>query len=164
MRSYDLGQLSLLVLEKHLLVRRLLTDVFSEFGVPTVHSTPDPNMAWDMFMQYHIDLILCDWAHGLDGMAFLTRIRQDEDSSDPFVPVIICTANTEFQHVCTARDTGMTEYLAKPVSAKAIYSRICAVIENTRPFIRVNDFFGPDRRRHRDDLHGGLERRKQRAS
>ena len=45
MRSYDLGKLSILVLEKHLLVRRLLTDVFSEFGVPTVHSTPEPEMA-----------------------------------------------------------------------------------------------------------------------
>ena len=45
MRSYDLGKLSVIVLEKHLMVRRLLTDVFSEFGVPTVHSTPDPKMA-----------------------------------------------------------------------------------------------------------------------
>ena len=34
MRSYDLGKLSILVLEKHLLVRRLLTDVFSEFAYP----------------------------------------------------------------------------------------------------------------------------------
>ena len=41
MRSYDLGKLSILVLEKHLLVRRLLIDVFSEFGAPTVHSTPE---------------------------------------------------------------------------------------------------------------------------
>ena len=62
MRSYDLGKLSILVLEKHLLVRRLLTDVFSEFGVPTVHSTPDPEMAWDIFIQFQVDLILCDWA------------------------------------------------------------------------------------------------------
>jgi hypothetical protein len=28
-------------------------------------------------------------------MAFLARVRQDEESSDPYVPVIICTANTE---------------------------------------------------------------------
>jgi DNA-binding response OmpR family regulator len=120
-------------------------------------------MAWDLFLQFHVDLILCDWAHGLDGMAFLNRLRHDEDTSDPFVPVIICTANTEYQHVCTARDQGMTEYLAKPVSAKSVYSRICAVIENTRPFIRVSDFFGPDRRRHRDDHFGGFDRRKRRA-
>ncbi len=49
MQAYDLTQLSILVLEKHLLIRKLLTDVFSEFGVPTVQSTGDPQIAWDMF-------------------------------------------------------------------------------------------------------------------
>ena len=159
MRSYDLGHLSILVLEKHLLVRKLLTDVFSEFGVPTVQSTPEPEVAWNIFRQFNIDLILSDWTHGLNGMEFLKRIRQDPDSSDPFVPVIVCTANTEYRHVCFARDMGMTEFLAKPVSAKTIYNRICSVIENQRPFVRASTFFGPDRRRHRDDLFGGIDRR-----
>lgn len=159
MQSYNLTQLSILVLEKHLLVRKLLTDVFSEFGVPTVQSTPDPEVAWNIFLQFNIDLILSDWTHDLDGMAFLRRIRHDPKSSDPFVPVIVCTANTEYRHVCFARDMGMTEYLAKPVSARTIYSRICAVIESQRPFIRATRFFGPDRRRHRDILYGGVDRR-----
>ncbi len=163
MRSYDLGKLSLLVLDKHLLVRRLLTDVFNELGVPTVHSTPDPDMAWNLFMQLPIDLILSDWTYDLDGMAFLIKLRQHKDSPNPFVPVLVCTANTEYQHVCIARDNGMTEFLAKPVSAKTIYSRICAVIENHRPFIRISDFFGPDRRRHRDGDYGGQERRSRAA-
>ena len=44
-----------------------------------------------------------------------------------------------------------------------IYFRICAVIENTRPFIRVSDFFGPDCRRSRDEFYGGLNRRKHRT-
>ncbi len=163
MRSYDLGELSLLVLEKHLLVRRLLTDVFNELGVPTVHSTPDPGMAWDLFMQLPIDLILSDWTPDLDGMAFLAQLRQHKDSPNPFVPVIVCTASTEYKHVCIARDNGMTEFLAKPVSAKTIYSRICAVIENHRQFIRVSDFFGPDRRRHMNGDYGGKDRRRRAA-
>ena len=58
---------------------------------------------------------------------------------------------------------GMTQFLAKPVSAKTIYSRICAVIENPRPFIRISDFFGPDRRGFRNKLYDGLDRRKRRA-
>ena len=160
MQSYDLTKLSILVLEKHLLVRRLLTEVFSEFGVPTVHSTHDPEIAWDIFLKFPVDLILCDWTVDLDGMEFLNRLRMDQESSDPYIPVIVCTANTELHHVCTARDAGMTEFLAKPVSAKSIYDRICSLIENTRPFIRVSDFFGPDRRRHRENHFGGNNRRR----
>ncbi|NQU61066.1 MAG: response regulator [Rhodospirillales bacterium] len=164
MQSYDLQNLNILVLEKHVLVRKLLTDVFNEFGVPSTQSTSDPEVAWEMFKQFPADLILSDWTTDLDGMDFLTRVRQSDDSPDPFVPVVICTANTRLHHVCTARDKGMTEFLAKPVSAKTIYSRICAVIENHRPFIRVSDFFGPDRRRHANELFGGMDRRKRRAS
>lgn len=160
MQSYDLTQLSILVLEKHLLIRRLLTDVFAEFGVPTVQSTPDPRIAWDMFRQSPTDIILSDWTEGLDGMAFLTQVRQDPDSPDPFVPVVVCSANTEFRHVCFARDNGMTEFLAKPVSAHTIYSRICALVENHRPFIRVSNFFGPDRRRRLDGEFAGSDRRR----
>ncbi len=160
MQAYDLTQISILVLEKHLLIRKLLTDVFSEFGVPTVQSTPDPLIAWDMFRQFPVDIILSDWTEGLDGMAFLTKVRQDEDTSDPFIPVVVCTANTEYRHVCTARDKGMTEYLAKPVSAHTIYARICALVENRRPFIRIAGFFGPDRRRHMDEEYAGVNRRK----
>jgi CheY-like chemotaxis protein len=151
--------LSILVLEKHLLIRRLLTEVFSEFGVPTVQSTPDPEVAWNLFLHFPADIILSDWAEGLDGMAFLTRVRQDPESPNPFIPVVVCTANTELRHICTARDTGMTEFLAKPVSAIGVYSRICAMVENHRPFIRVSDFFGPDRRRHLSDRHSGINRR-----
>ncbi len=160
MQAYDLTQLSILVLEKHLLIRRLLTDVFSEFGVPSVQSTPDPRIAWDMFRQSPTDIILSDWTEGLDGMAFLTKVRHDEDSPDPFVPVVVCTANTEYRHVCHARDMGMTEFLAKPVSAHSIYSRICAMVESHRSFIRVTDFFGPDRRRRQDKEYAGDDRRK----
>lgn len=159
MQSYNLEKLSILVLEKHLLVRKLLTDVFREFGVPTVQSTGDPDVAWNMFQQFPVDLILSDWTHDLDGMGFLKKLRQDADSCNPFIPVIVCTANTEYLQVCFARDMGMTEFLAKPVSAAAIYSRICAVIESNRPFIRIDDFFGPDRRRRQDGLFGGEDRR-----
>lgn len=160
MQAYNLSNLTILVLEKHLLIRQLLTDVFEEFGVANELSTGDPEVAFDMFMTNPVDLVLSDWTPDLDGMAFLTRLRHDRVSPDSFVPVIICTAHTELHYVCEARDMGMTEFLAKPVSAKTIYSRICAVIENHRPFIRAGNFFGPDRRRFSDGMYGGIENRK----
>jgi two-component system, chemotaxis family, chemotaxis protein CheY len=160
MTAYDISALNVLVLEKHILVRQLLTDVFREFGVPTVHSTPEPSKAWDIFETSPIDIILSDWTHGLDGMAFLRKLRQDENSPNPYVPVIVITANTELSHVLTARDTGTTEFLAKPISAKQLYTRIVSVIESNRPFIRASSFFGPDRRRRRSAEFLESERRK----
>ena len=159
-QSYDISALNILVLEKHVLIRKLLTDVFREFGVPSVQSTPDPEKAWSFYQQFPADIILSDWCDELDGMEFLRRVRQDVDSPNPFVPVIVVTANTELRHVCTARDSGMTEFLAKPVSARTIYQRICNVIEGDRPFVRANHFFGPDRRRRDSGGHDGPDRRR----
>ncbi|MBT3735674.1 MAG: response regulator [Gammaproteobacteria bacterium] len=70
-QAYDISALNILVLEKHLLIRKLLTDVFREFGVPTVQSTPDPETAWGFFTQFPADIVLCDWCEELDGMGHL---------------------------------------------------------------------------------------------
>ena len=57
-----------------------------------------------------------------------------------------------------ARDAGTNEFLVKPVSINAMMSRLVAVIEKPRPYVRTSVYFGPCRRR-RGDEYNGLERR-----
>lgn len=159
MRSYDLSNIHVLVLEKHRLVRQVMKDVFKTFGVPRIETTDCPMDAFDRFQTNEHDIVLTDWTYDLDGIGFLERLRKSDETNNPYVPVIVVTANTEVRHVCLARDGGMTEYLAKPISASLIYSRICSVIENHRKFVRTSDFFGPDRRRQQRPFCG-QDRRK----
>lgn len=56
--------------------------------------------------------------------------------------------------------SGFAEFLAKPISAKGLYSRIRSIIERPRPYIRAGQFFGPDRRRKDSPQYRGPERRK----
>lgn len=156
--NYDISGLTVLILEQQSLMRDLMKHVFREFRVKNVHITDDVNAAFSIFCETDVDLILTDWSHGIDGMRFLKDVRLHEDSPNPYVPVIVVTANTEINHVFIARDNGMSEYLAKPVSAQLIYSRICSTIDSTRPFVRAGGFFGPDRRRRRHP-YTGVERR-----
>jgi two-component system chemotaxis response regulator CheY len=150
--------LNVLVLEKHSLMRNLMKQVFHTFNVSSLQVTDDPEDAFEMALQTPPDLILSDWSHDLNGIDFLHRIRLSADSPDPFVPVIVVTAKSTLRNVYEARDAGMTEFLAKPVSAQTIYNRICATIEQNRAFVRSGDYFGPDRRR-RKGLFTGNERR-----
>lgn len=69
------------------------------------------------------------------------------------------TGHTEMHRVIEARDAGVHEFLAKPISAKGLYSRVKSIIERPRPFIRAGLYFGPDRRRRQIDWKGS-ERRK----
>ncbi len=57
------------------------------------------------------------------------------------------TGHPELHRVIESRDAGINEFLAKPLSAKALYQRIVTIIENPRPFIRTENYFGPCRRR-----------------
>jgi two-component system, chemotaxis family, chemotaxis protein CheY len=70
------------------------------------------------------------------------------------------TGHSEKKRVINARDAGITEFLAKPISAKGLYQRVLNVVANPRPFIRTKSYFGPDRRRNTTVSYAGPERRK----
>ena len=154
MSNYNLSRLNVILVEKHTNMRLLLRRVLEELGIKMVRDSRDPVAAFRMHLGEPADLVLTDWAPGLDGLGLLGQLRRGDDSPDPFVPVIVVTANTEMKHVIRARDMGMTEFLAKPISAKLLYSRIRSIIEKRRLFVKNNTFFGPDRRRRRMELDG----------
>jgi DNA-binding response OmpR family regulator len=74
------------------------------------------------------------------------------------------TGHTERTRVTAARDAGITEFLAKPVSAKRLYQRVFSIVAHPRPFIKTATYFGPDRRRSTSANYSGPERRKGGAS
>lgn len=159
MESYDLTRISVLVVEAHSFMRRLIISILRTFRISDIREAADPDTAFAMLSELPPDLIITDWAPDLDGIYLLHRIRRDPTCPDPYVPIVVITANTEVRHVCTARDAGTTEFLAKPVSARLVYLRICSVIERHRVFIRSGNFVGPDRRRRRASFEG-IDRRR----
>lgn len=154
MSTYNLAAASVLIAEQNMSLRTMLRGVFRELGVSHTTVVATAAEAFDAFVAGAYDLALIDWAPSFDGIDLLKKIRSHPRSPSPFVPVIVMTANTERHHICTARDAGMTEYLAKPLSAALIYRRICAVIESNRPFVRAPRFFGPERRRKAVSVSG----------
>ena len=94
----------------------------------------------------------------LDGIDFTPMVRTAPDSPNPFVPIIMLTAHPSMERVTQARDSGVNEFLAKPVTAKDLCSRIATVIESPRQFVRASEYFGPDHRRSAKEFMG-MDRR-----
>jgi two-component system chemotaxis response regulator CheY len=86
-------------------------------------------------------------------------LRANPQSPNPFVPVILLTGHTSLDHVMQARDVGVNEFIAKPVSVKTMMSRLVSVIESPRPYVRTLGYFGPCRRRRGAEDYRGPERR-----
>jgi CheY-like chemotaxis protein len=106
------------------------------------------------------DLILAYMAMApMDGIAFTRHLRTSENSPNPFVPIIMITGHTERYRVEAARDAGVTEFLAKPLTPTNLYARIAEIVGRPRSFVRTGGYFGPDRRRKTMETHPGPWRR-----
>jgi two-component system chemotaxis response regulator CheY len=120
-----------------------------------------PKTGLEAFTQYGPDIVITDWVMPIfDGLELVQMIRQPGANANPYVPIIMLTGHSEKHRVVRARDAGITEFLAKPISATALYERILNLIANPRPFIRTKTYFGPDRRRNANVNYIGPERRK----
>ncbi len=154
----------MLVVDDNKHMQILLKEILRAFNVRTIQTADDGADALKVLRTFVADLVICDWNMSpLDGLDFVDLLRKSKDSANPYVPVIMLTGHTEYHRVIEARDHGVTEFLAKPVSPKALYARIVRIVENPRMFIRSKNYVGPDRRRNTGKNYVGKERRKTQA-
>jgi CheY-like chemotaxis protein len=159
MTGQYLENISFLIVEDNLFARDLMRDILEIIGVRHVTFARNGHEAYKSFKAMPADVILLDWQMDtMDGIEFTRLVRGRQDSPNPYVPIIMMTAYSDRSHVFKARDVGVTEYLIKPFSAKALFDRIQAVIERPRRFVRIGKYFGPDRRR-KEKSFVGLDKR-----
>ncbi len=152
--------LRLLIVEPNRHMRVVLRGVLEALGIRDIHVAEDMAGGWEKFQVIRPDVVLCEMALGaVSGMDLVRMIRTNKDSHNPYVPVIMASAYSERHHVMAARDSGITEFLVKPFSAKRLFARLLAVCHDERNHVRSKDYAGPDRRR-RADGPPGAERRK----
>ncbi len=138
----------------------LTTSLLNAFGFNNVHGAKNVEEGYRLFCQHKHDLIVTDWLmEPMDGIDLVRMVRQNADSPDPFVPIILMTGYSDQPRVEAARDMGVTEFLMKPYSARDMYARIVQIIEKPRQFVDTGDFFGPDRRRRKNFTFTGPNRR-----
>jgi len=161
MAGYDLSHLRVLVVEDHKYMRNLIKEILIAFDIRDIRECEDGARAIREMGIFPADLAVVDLAmEPLNGLDFTRIVRNANESQNPFMPIIMLTGYAEASLVSEARDAGVNEFLAKPVSARSLYQRIVSVIQNPRPFVRTDSYFGPDRRRRDDPSYVGPDRRK----
>jgi DNA-binding response OmpR family regulator len=95
----------------------------------------------------------------MDGVAFTQSVRRSTNEHVRVLPIIMVTGHTERRRVEAARDAGVTEILAKPVTAASLMHRIEEIILRPRPYVSSPNYFGPCRRRQRNPYYAGPFRR-----
>lgn len=146
MQALDLSTLRILVVEDAAFMRTILRGMLVGLGVRNIIEANDGAEGLERARAHRPDIIVLDEHMPiLDGVEMLRLIRRP-GSFDPYIPIIMMTAETSARRVLAIRDAGATEIVRKPVSAKVLYDRIYNVIKHPRPFVRSETYFGPARR------------------
>ncbi len=164
--SYQFKNISVLIVESSRALLGVTKDVLETFGVARVYPAYGAEDGYKKFRDIKPDLIIIDWMDDpMNGIMLTKKIRGSIDSVNPYVPIIMMTGYSQKRRVLMARDSGITEFLVKPYTAKALYQKIEQIIEFPRIFVKSEGYVGPDRRRRRDNsAYTGPERRKHQPS
>jgi two-component system, chemotaxis family, chemotaxis protein CheY len=150
--TFKFGKLSMLVVEDTPPMQKLIVSVLEALGIKNVETCTNGQAAFDTFCKGNHDIILSDWQMTpIDGIELTRLIRKHPSSPNRMVPIILITGYSAWPRVEEARNAGVTEFLVKPFTANDMARRIAHIINRPRDFIETPDFFGPDRRRRKDD-------------
>lgn len=159
-----LDRVNVMLVDDNPHMRVLIRDILQGFGIRNICECSDGSEALAELKHWPADMVFVDWMMApLDGLEFTRLVRTASDSPNPFLPIVMLTGHTERRRIMEARDVGVTEFLAKPVTPLGLYSRIRAVIESPRPFVRVGRYMGPCRRRKLEDFSGEGRREQDRT-
>lgn len=158
--NVDLKYMKVLIVEDDEHVANMIKVVLMAFCVENVHVACCYDDAVDILSHEPIDCVFVDYMMSpVGGIKLIEYIRRAQDQKLSQLPIILCTVYTDFDKIVEARDAGVSEILAKPVTPMTIFNKTVAAVFKPRPFISALTFKGPDRRRRNLPLKGKPERR-----
>jgi len=144
----SLAAVQILLIDDNPHMLTIASAVLRSAGIRKVLEAGDGATGLQMLREHPIDMVIVDYnMFPLNGVEFTRLVRNSPDSVNPYLPIIMMTGHSGKERAYAARDAGVTEFLVKPITAKAVLDRIQSVIWRPRPFVKTEGYFGPDRRR-----------------
>ncbi len=140
-------------------MRHIIGAVLRAYGFSQIKDCDNGAMALRALPHFRPDVIVTDFAMPeVDGIEFTLNVRA-MDGPMRFIPIIMVSGHAHAKLVFAARDAGVNEFLAKPVTGRNLADRIRRIIEEERVFVNAEDYKGPDRRRGQASDYKGPWRR-----
>ena len=107
-----------------------------------------------------VNFLVCEHdLEGKSGFDLIAQLRSDKDEAIKKIPIVLLTATTDRASIFSGRDSGVDEIVAKPFTGVTLITRVEAIIKRRRDFIDEQAFSGPDRRRLKNAVYDGEDRR-----
>jgi len=167
MSTYDFSHISILIVEDNVYIRNTFENLLRSFQFGKIEKADNGEEAikyLKMMKQSNNpgpDLIFSDLAMApINGLMLLRWVRASKDCPNRMVPFLMISGAADRNYVNSARDLGVSEFIAKPFSVTSVYERFLEIIDYPRQFVTTQNYFGPDRRRVKNSTNSsGPERR-----
>ena len=157
MGNITLRAFTVLVVDKDDSHRWLLNNVLESLGVGEVITANSNDEALSLIKRLGalsirkrvqaLDMVFMDLdMPGTDGLSVLQWVRMNENSPNPFLPIILMDTHLDPVDLAEVRGFGASQFLIKPASSEAIADKIMTLVNRPRQFVYTPTFFGPDRR------------------
>ena len=138
--NFDL--LRFLVIDDSAHMRTVVRALLQGFGAREIYEADDGATGLEACIHFMPDIVLTDWVMpNLDGLELTRVIRQPGINADPYVPIIMLSSHTEQARIDKACDAGVTQFLSKPISARALYEAILTAVANPNAFHHDRELF-----------------------
>ena len=140
--------LGVLVIDDNQYMRKIVRNLLVNIGVKDVYEANDGIAGLDAIRTIGPDVVVLDWEMPLLNGAELVRIvRSPGVFPVPDIPIVMLSAHGERWRVMEAMRLGVNEFLCTPVSAKALFDRLVAILCAPRAVVQLGDYYGPEPRR-----------------
>jgi CheY-like chemotaxis protein len=136
---------------------KLLSGILRDICTCQIWTAPDTQKSLTVAQGIEPHVIFVDHGLGLDGAALTRQIRRSEMMCRRS-PVIMISAQATAAAIIGARDSGVHEFLRKPI--KDLVRRLEAVATRPRDWIEGIGYVGPDRRRFNSGNYAGALKRR----
>src|SRR5712692_2190426 len=143
-----MAQIKVLIVDDEYYTRKVIRTLLLAMGCTKIHEANDGTSGLEAIRAISPDIVLLDWEMpGVDGAAFVRKVRAPATFPLPNVPIIMLTGHGERSRVLEAVRLGVHEFLLKPVSSNALQARILSVLTKPRAMVRRGNYYGPEPRK-----------------
>ena len=133
----SISETTVLVVEDRMHMRKIIRSILNGMGIKYVAEANDGRDALTKLKNVGLqrqtdirrfDLVICDWMMpSMTGVELLEVIRKDPHFIN--LPFIMLTAESDSECVTRALQSGVTDYILKPFTAKNLEAKVRTVLD-----------------------------------
>lgn len=136
----------ILIYSENIEIIRMQRDMLKSFGVRNIISANSPDELMEFAAVRNIGTILVNGNSRVDPRKIIAALRNQDKVQDPYSQVFFVTGSSSAQIVKLIIMAGYDGILCLPFSRARLWKTIEKMSLTQRTFVRVGEYFGPDRR------------------